>query len=68
MHRLTARLAFLNRLSPFYEDQLVPLLSVLQVGETLRGKLAEDGKLKVRKKEIRALVGEVADRLCSSST
>jgi hypothetical protein len=36
----------------------------LQVGETLKGKLAEDGKLKVRKKEIRALVGEVADRLC----
>ena len=62
MHRLTATLAFLIRLSPFYEDQLVPLLSVLQVGET---QLAEDGKLKVRKKEIRALVGEVADRLCS---
>ena len=65
MHRLTATLAFLIRLSPFYEDQLVPLLSVLQVGETLKGKLAYDGKLKVRKKEIRALVGEVADRLCS---
>ena len=65
VHRLTATLAFLIRLSPFYEDQLVPLLSVLQVGETLKGKLADDGKLKVRKKEIRALVGEVADRLCS---
>ena len=65
MHRLTATLAFLIRLSPFYEDQLVPLLSVLQVGETLKSKLAEDEKLKVRKKEIRALVGEVADRLCS---
>ena len=35
------------------------------MGETLKGKLADDGKLKVRKKEIRALVGEVADRLCS---
>ena len=57
---------FLIRLSFFYEDQLVPLLSVLQVGETLKGKLAEDGKLKVRKNEIRALVGEVADRLCSA--
>ncbi|KAH9975226.1 hypothetical protein BJV77DRAFT_1054979, partial [Russula vinacea] len=57
-HRLTATLAFLIRLSPFYEDQLVSLLSVLQ--------LAEDGKLKVRKKEIRALVREVADRLCSA--
>ena len=64
MLRLTATLAFLIQLSPFYEDQLVPLLSVLQVGETLKGKLADDGKLKVRK-EIRALVGEVADRLCS---
>ncbi|KAI0279227.1 PUL domain-containing protein [Russula aff. rugulosa BPL654] len=67
VHRLTATLGFLIRLSPFYEDQLVPLLGVLQVGETLKGKLAEDGKLKVRKKEIRALVEEVADRLCSST-
>jgi len=38
----------------------VPLLSVLPVGETLKGKLGEDGKLKVRK-ETRAFVGEVAD-------
>ena len=57
VHRLTATLAYLFWLSPFCEDQLVPLLSVLQVGETLKGKLVEDGKLKVRKKEIRALVG-----------
>jgi len=62
---LTATLAFLIRLSPFYEDELVPLLGVLQVGETLKGKLG--GKLKVRKKEVRALVGEVADGLCLSS-
>jgi desumoylating isopeptidase 1 len=60
-----ATLAFLIRLSPFYEDQLVPLLSVCRWG-TLKGKLAEDGNLKVRKKEIRALVEEVADRLCSA--
>lgn len=66
MHRLTATLAFLIRLSPFYQDQLAPLLGVLQVSETLMGKLAEDGKLKVRKKDIRALVMEVADRLCST--
>jgi hypothetical protein len=66
VHRLAATLAFLIRLSSFCEDQLVALLSVLQVGETLKGKLAEDGKLKVRKKEIRALVGEVADPLCSA--
>ena len=48
-------------MSPFCEGQLLQLLSVLQVGETLKGKLAEDGKLKVEKKEIRALVAEVAD-------
>ena len=53
-----ATLAFSIRLSPLYEYQLVPLLSVLQVGEMLKGKLAEDGKPKVRKKEIRALVGK----------
>jgi hypothetical protein len=67
VHRLTATLAFLIRLSPFYQDQLVPLLSVLQVKETLKGKLAEDGKLRMRKKEIRALVEEVADQLCMST-
>jgi hypothetical protein len=37
----------------------------LATGETLKGKLADDGKLKVGKEEMRALVGEVADRLCS---
>lgn len=29
-------------------SQLVPLLNVLWVGETLKGKLAKDGKLKIR--------------------
>lgn len=67
VHRLTATLAFLIRLSPFYQDQLVPLLSVLQVQETLKGKLAEDRKLRLRKKEIRALVAEVAEQLCTST-
>lgn len=67
MHRLTATLAFLIRLSPFYQDQLVPLLSVLQVKETLEGKLASEGKLRLKKKEVRALVREVADGLCSST-
>ena len=42
-------------------------MSVLQVGETLKGKLAEDGTLNVWKREIRALVREVADLLCSSA-
>ncbi|KAH9969699.1 PPPDE putative peptidase domain-containing protein [Russula dissimulans] len=64
VHRLTATLAFLIRLSPFYQDELAPLLGVLQVGETLKSKLDGKGKLTVRKKEIRALVEEVADRLC----
>ncbi|KAH9980190.1 PPPDE putative peptidase domain-containing protein [Lactifluus volemus] len=64
VHRLTATLAFLIRLSPNYEDQLLPLLNVLGVRETLKGKLGGDGKLKVRKKDIRALVEEVADKLC----
>jgi hypothetical protein len=58
VHRLTATWAFWIRLSPFYEDRLVPLLSVLQVDETLKSKLADDGRLK---KEVRALVGDVAD-------
>jgi len=42
---------------------LVPLLGVLQVQETLKSKLAEDGKLRLKKKEIRALVAEVAEQL-----
>ncbi|KAH9047716.1 DUF862-domain-containing protein [Lactarius hengduanensis] len=64
VHRLTATLAFLIRLSPFYQDQLVTLLGVLQVQETLKGKLAEDGQLRLKKKEIRGLVAEVA-QLCT---
>ncbi|KAI0300179.1 hypothetical protein BC826DRAFT_664513 [Russula brevipes] len=51
VHRLTATLAFLIRLSPFYDDQLAPLLIVLQVGEALKGKLTDDGKLKVRRRK-----------------
>ncbi|KAI9443300.1 DUF862-domain-containing protein [Lactarius indigo] len=67
VHRLTATLAFLIRLSPFYQDELVTLLGVLQVQETLKGKLAEDGQLRLKKKEIRALVAEVAQQLCTST-
>ena len=68
VHRLTATLAFLIRLSPFYEEQLVPLLSVLQVEETLKGKLGEEGKLRLTNPEIRALVAEVAEELCVSAS
>jgi desumoylating isopeptidase 1 len=64
VHRLTATLALLIRLSHNYEDQLLPLLNVLGVRETLKGKLGDDGKFKVRKKDIRALLEEVADKLC----
>ena len=60
-------LAFLIRLPSLYEDQLVPLPSVLQVGEMMKNKLAEGGKLKARTKKIRALVRKVADRLCGIS-
>ncbi|KAH9080432.1 DUF862-domain-containing protein [Lactarius deliciosus] len=67
VHRLTATLAFLIRLSPFYQDQLVTLLGVLQVQETLKGKLAEDGQLRMKKKEIRALVAEVAQQFCTGT-
>ncbi|KAI0248568.1 PPPDE putative peptidase domain-containing protein [Lactifluus subvellereus] len=64
VHRLTATLAFLIRLSPSYQEQLAPLLNVLGVRETLKGKLAEGAELKVRKKEVRVLLEEVADQLC----
>jgi hypothetical protein len=61
VHQLTSTLVPLIQLSPFYEDQLVPLLSVLHVGETMKGKLRVDGKFKVRM-DIKALVSGVGDR------
>jgi len=63
VHRLTATLAFLIRLSPSYQSQLCPLLRDLNVRKVLKDKLAEDAKLTVRT-EIRELLMEVADRLC----
>ena len=39
----------------------MPLLRVLQVGEMLKGKLAEDGELKVRKNKIRVRALVVVD-------
>jgi len=63
VHRLTATLALLLRLSPVFETQLLSLLEVLQARDMLRGKLA-GGALKVQKKEVRVLVLEVADKLC----
>ncbi|KAI0821985.1 DUF862-domain-containing protein [Trametes gibbosa] len=66
VHRLTAALAFLLRLSPFYETQLRGLLEVLQSRETLQSKLAKGGcgEKGVQKPEVRKLVGEVAGKLC----
>ncbi|KAI0352609.1 DUF862-domain-containing protein [Trametes cingulata] len=67
VHRLTAALAFLLRLSPFYESQLKGLLEVLQSREALKSKLAKGGcgENGVQKPEVRKLVQEVADKLCS---
>ncbi|KAF8073399.1 hypothetical protein FPV67DRAFT_1650326, partial [Lyophyllum atratum] len=66
VHRLTASLAFLLRLSPAYEEQMAPLLEVLQARDVLRRKLGKGGcgEEGVRKKEVRRLVEEVADKLC----
>ncbi|CDO71680.1 hypothetical protein BN946_scf184915.g24 [Trametes cinnabarina] len=66
VHRLTAALAFLLRLSPFYESQLASLLEVLQSKETLKGKLQKGGcgENGVQKPEVRKLVEEVAEKLC----
>ncbi|KAH9924254.1 DUF862-domain-containing protein [Epithele typhae] len=67
VHRLVAALAFLLRLSPSYEGQLAPLLEVLQARETLKSKLAKGGcgESGVQKAEVRKLIEEVADKLCS---
>jgi desumoylating isopeptidase 1 len=66
VHRLTASLACLLRLSPHYEEQLAPLLEVLQARTVLKGKLESGGcgEAGVGKKEVRRLVAEVAEQLC----
>lgn len=70
VHRLTACLGFLVRLSPWWKTSVKPLLEVLQTRDILKAKLingsgwnADHG---IAKKEIRRLVEEVADRLCSA--
>ncbi|TFY64170.1 hypothetical protein EVG20_g6040 [Dentipellis fragilis] len=65
VHRLTATLAMFLRLSPFYATQVVSLLDVLGAQAMLKAKLSDDSVLKIQKKEVRALVEEVADRLCT---
>jgi hypothetical protein len=66
VHRLTAALAFLLRLSPFYGNQIMPLLEVLQATAALKAKLGTglSGEFAVGKKEVRKLILEVADKLC----
>lgn len=65
VHRLTASLAFLIRLSPFYEAQICPLLESLQARSILQSKLGKGGKDGgTTKKEVKRLVEEVALKLC----
>jgi len=66
VHRLTACLAFLLRFSPFYEDQLVSLLEILQTQSILKAKLDKGGcgESGVGKKEVRQLILDVAGKLC----
>ncbi|GLB45458.1 putative DUF862-domain-containing protein [Lyophyllum shimeji] len=66
VHRLTASLAFLLRLSPVYDSAISPLLEVLQARAVLKRKLTKGGcgEEGVTKKEIRKLVEEVANKLC----
>ncbi|CAL1713052.1 unnamed protein product [Somion occarium] len=65
VHRLTASLAFLLRLSPVYESQLAPLLEVLQAKETLQSKLEKGGcgEQGVQNNDIRSLIAQVAESL-----
>lgn len=65
VHRLTASLALLIRLSPSIE-QLTSLLEVLQAQKTLKDKLERGGcgDAGVVKKEARKLLEEVAKKLC----
>ncbi|KAG2123341.1 PPPDE putative peptidase domain-containing protein [Suillus cothurnatus] len=65
VHRLTASLALLIRLSPSIE-QLTSLLEVLQAQKILKSKLEKGGcgETGVVKKEARKLIEEVAKKLC----
>jgi hypothetical protein len=61
VHRLVASLAYFLRLSPVYEDEVSPLLEVLQAKDTLKTKTSEGP---VKKSEVKKLVEEVATKLC----
>jgi hypothetical protein len=71
VHRLTATLALLLRLSPAYDTQVVSLLEILQSREVLMRKLRKgqgQGQNDVvwgkKEKEVRRMVEEVAGKLC----
>ncbi|KAF8827487.1 hypothetical protein HHX47_DHR4000368 [Lentinula edodes] len=66
VHRLTACLGCLLRLSPFYQSQMTSLLEVLQAKSILKGKLAKGGcgENGISKKEVKKLLEEIADKLC----
>ncbi|KAG6867606.1 hypothetical protein C0993_000595 [Termitomyces sp. T159_Od127] len=66
VHRLTASLACILRVSPAYDNQLSPLLEVLQARDVLKQKLEKGGcgEEGVTKKDVRKLVEEVANKLC----
>jgi desumoylating isopeptidase 1 len=59
VHRLTASLAFLLRLSPFYQTQLCPVLDVLQARAILNSK-----QHVIHRNEVKKLVEEVSAKLC----
>ncbi|KAF7767898.1 hypothetical protein Agabi119p4_7141 [Agaricus bisporus var. burnettii] len=69
VHRLAAALGLLIRLSPFYDEQLKPLLEILQARGTLKAKLGQgngwEGDGGVKKREVRGLIEEIADKLCA---
>jgi hypothetical protein len=54
-------MAYLLRLSPIYEEELAPLLEVLQAKGTLKAKIVEGP---AQKPEVKKLVEEVANKLC----
>lgn len=67
VHRLTASLAFIVHLSPYFGDSLGPLLEVLSAKDVLHKKLEAGGcgEKGVVKDEIRRLIRET-ESLCSS--
>ncbi|KAG8902083.1 hypothetical protein FRC00_002002 [Tulasnella sp. 408] len=68
VHRLTASLAFIVHLSPYFNDSLGPLLEVLSAKDVLHKKLEAGGcgEKGVMKDDIRRLIRET-ESLCSSA-